>query len=132
MAAEIFALSYGFDNAYVTQSMLREILRSNVPIEAYVDSKTLFGVVAKYANTKEKRLQIDVAALREAHSKREIRSLSWIPGTSNPADGLTKGIVNDSHPLLSLLNNNELSITEKGWSHNLSFRKKNLECRHVA
>jgi len=115
MAAEIHGLIYGFDNAYVTRSMLKEILNVDIPIHGYVDSKTLFNVIAKNSATLEKRLQIDVFSLREATEKKELNTLSWIPGPSNIADGMTKGLVQDSHPLFKLMTTNKVSIKPDGW-----------------
>ena len=115
MAAEIHGFGYGVDNAFVARSMTEEILGKKIPIDCYVHSKTLFDVIAKHANTKEKRLQIDVFAIRESHKKQEIRKLAWIPGKDNVADGMTKGIVSDNHPLYKLIKTNKLDITPQGW-----------------
>ena len=115
MAAEIHGLIYGYDNAFVTKSMIEEILGVSIPIDGYVDSRTLFNVVAKFASTTEKRLQIDVQSLREAQDRQELRSLAWVPGTENIADGLTKGIVKDSHPLWQLMKTNTINISPQGW-----------------
>jgi len=115
MAAEIHALVYGFDNGYVAQNFLSEILDQNVPIDGFVDSRTVFNVVAKQSSTLEKRLQIDVFALRESNTRGELRTLAWVPGSQNIADGMTKGIVQDSHPLWKLMCTNKLSISPEGW-----------------
>lgn len=115
MAAEIHGLIYGFDNAYVVGEMLHEILEKKIPINGYVDSRTLFNVVAKSSATLEKRLQIDVHALREATENKELNTLSWIPGNENYADGLTKGIVSDNHPLWKLITSNKVQVNPSGW-----------------
>lgn len=115
MAAEILGLSYGFDNAFVTRHMLNEILGQEIPIDIYIDSRTVFNVIAKHASTSEKRLQIDVSALREAHDKKIIRSISWIPSNQNVADAMTKGNVPDTHSLWKLMTSNELQIKPTGW-----------------
>jgi len=115
MAAEIHGLIYGFDNAYVARSLVEEILGIKVPIDGYVDSRTLFNVVAKNAGTLEKRLQIDVLSLRESHEKQELRSLAWISGKENVADGLTKELVRESHPLFKLLETCTVDLNPTGW-----------------
>jgi len=84
-------------------------------IDAYVDSKTVFNEVAKQSSTLEKRLQIDVHALRESHSKGELRYLAWIPGNQNVADALTKGLIDARHPLWNLMTKNRLEIKPNGW-----------------
>lgn len=116
MAAEIHGLTYGWDNAYIGKTMLEEILGKEIKIDVYVDSKTLFNIITKYSTTMEKRLQIDVAAIRESAERRELNRFGWIPGTANPADALTKETVKNSNPLRSLLNSNRLFLDEKGAS----------------
>ena len=59
MAAGLMALVHGFDNAYLAQHMLQEILNKKVPIDGYVHSRTVFKLVAKASATLEKRLQIN-------------------------------------------------------------------------
>ncbi len=58
-----------------------------MPIDAIVDSRTLFNVVAKSSSTPQKRLQIDVHAIRESRRKGELRHL--VCRTENIADGMT-------------------------------------------
>lgn len=116
MAAEIHALMYGFDRAFITKTILEEILGRTIEIDGYVDSKTLLDVVAKSAATLEKRLQIDVHALRESHEKGELRQLSHIPGFQNYSDALTKGIISKLHSIWNLLKSNKLDIDIEGWA----------------
>lgn len=116
MAAEIHALSYGFDCAIITKSIIEELVQRSLPLHAYVDSKTLFNVIAKDASTTEKRLQIDVHVIRESRDKRELETLAWIPGKTNPADGLTKGIIGNDHPLWKVINSNAITIKPDGWT----------------
>jgi len=115
MAAELHALIYGFDSAYLARDILQELLGLRLDIDAYVDSRTVFNVVAKQSSTLEKRLQIDVHALRESHSKGELRYLAWIPGNQNVADALTKGLIDARHPLWNLMTKNRLEIKPNGW-----------------
>ena len=115
MVAELHALIWGFDNAYIVQDIVSEILGRKIEIDAYVDSRTVFNVVAKHSNTLKKRLQIDFNALRESHSNGELRYLAWIPGFQNPGDGLTKGLLGKKHPLWNAMTSNCISITPEGW-----------------
>lgn len=115
MAAELLALVYGFDQAYVAQDILQQIIGVQVPIDGFIDSKTVFNVVAKAGATLEKRLQIDVSALRESHDRNELRCLSWIPGHENYADGLTKDTFSAEHPLWNLMKTNKVNIHPQGW-----------------
>ena len=115
MAAELLGLVYGFDNAYLLQHMLTEILGYTVPVDAYADSKIVFDIIAKRGPTLEKRLQIDAHALRESHLKGELRILAWIEGKDNVADGLTKSLINSKHPLWKLITTNKLETKPQGW-----------------
>ena len=117
MAAEVLALVHGFDTAFVVKHTFFELLGRDPPIDVYVDSRTTFNCVAKNAATLEKRLQIDVAALRESHSLGEIHRLGWIPGSTNPADGLTREkILENEHPLMLLMKNNKIVVHAEGWT----------------
>lgn len=87
MAAELMGIVYGFDAAFVVQHMLSEVLGKTIPLDGYVDSKTVFDIIARRGPTLEKRLQIDAHALRESYFKGELRRLAWIEGKKNAADG---------------------------------------------
>ena len=117
MAAELLSLVTGFDQAYTVRHIMEEILGRKLDLDAYVDSRTTFNCVAKSASTLEKRLQIDVASLREAYTRGEIKNFGWVPGSMNPADGLTKRVIlADKHPLIRLMIENKIDINPKGWS----------------
>ena len=85
MAAELLALVYGFDCAFVVQSALEDIYGYAIPIHVFVDSRTVFNLIAKDANSLEKRLQIDAYAIRQSYRRGELRSLAWIPGEVKPS-----------------------------------------------
>lgn len=92
------------------------ITGQDIPIGAFVDSCTTFNCVAKDGKTMEKRIQIDVNALRESRDRSELRTLGWIPGKLNPTDGVTKNeIPNRNSPLLSLMKQNKIHIHIDGW-----------------
>ena len=115
MAAEINGLIYGFHNAYVAQHMLQQLFTQHIPLDIYIVCRTVFYVIAKHSSTNEKRLQIDISAIREAHDKKIIRSISWIPSSQNLADAMTKATVADDHVLLRLLTTNKLTVNPVGW-----------------
>lgn len=115
MAAEIHALIYGFDHTFVLQHTLGEIYGKCIPIEGFVDSKTLFNVIARFANTLEKRLQIDVFSIRECLDNKELESLSWLPGEKNPSDPLTKFKLSTDSTLWKMLRTNKFKLNPTGW-----------------
>ena len=115
MAAELHALVYGFDQAFVVREVFEEVLGKSIPIDGYIDSRTVFNVVAKSSATLEKRLQIDAHALRESHEKGELRYLAWIPSKQKLADGLTKELAEEKHSLVQTMRSNKLNLTPNGW-----------------
>jgi len=117
MAAELLALVYGFDHSYIVKNTIEAALSNEVPLSAYTDSRTVFNTIAKMSNTLEKRLQIDANSLRHSHHKGEIRTLGWIPGDKNPADGLTRAkLISATHPLRQVMRTNTISNNLVGWS----------------
>lgn len=126
MASEIHALVIGFDNAFALNHLAQEVLNRKIILDAYVDSRTLFDVIARDGRTSEKRLQIDIHALRQSYSQGELQQLGWIPSELNPADALSKTIVKPTEtPLWKLMRTNNLELDPIGWSTKQSNEKKN-------
>lgn len=73
MEAEIHTLILGFDQASAIQDILSELIRRKIDISAYVDSNTLFDVVAKDSTATEKRPRIYIWALKESQALRDLR-----------------------------------------------------------
>jgi hypothetical protein len=122
LAAEILALVYGWDNAFVIRHTLEEMFGKKVPVDAFVDSRTTFDCVAKQSATLEKRLAIDISALRQSYTLGELNCIGWIPGADNPADGLTRStILKEDHPLIRLMISNKLHIQPEGWAESMRF-----------
>lgn len=72
MAAEIQALTLGFDYAFVVRNLVEEIFGRNISMDFLIDSKTVFNVISKDKQTTELRLQIDVLALRRSYDLGEL------------------------------------------------------------
>ena len=64
------------------------------PIIICTDSYSLYECLVKLGTTKEKRLMIDIMALRQSYERREITEIRWIDGKNNPADAMTKSAPN--------------------------------------
>ncbi|KAI0991590.1 hypothetical protein K3495_g16597 [Podosphaera aphanis] len=84
-----------------------------VPLIVCTDSRSLYECLVKLGTTKEKRLMIDVMAIRESYERRELAEIRWINGKDNPADSMTKA--NASSALQKLIETNELTVRLKGW-----------------
>jgi hypothetical protein len=60
----------------------------------------------------EKRLIIDIIALRQSYERREISEIKWINGADNPADVIIKATPNKA--LERLILKNQLAIKLEG------------------
>jgi len=58
------------------------------------DSYSLYECLVKLGTTKEKRLMIDIIALRQSYERRELTEVRWINRQDNPADIMTKATLN--------------------------------------
>jgi len=56
----------------------------------YTDSKSLFDTITKLSTVSEKRMLIDVAAIRESYASGEIRNVAHILSKHNIANPFTK------------------------------------------
>ena len=77
------------------------------------DSKLLYDCLVKLGTTKEKRLMVDIMAIRESYERREISEIVWISGNKNPADSMTKE--KPSNALNKFIRTNTLDIEALGW-----------------
>jgi len=91
LAAELFAMVDGYDVGFSIRHALETCTGiSKINLSIYTDSQTLYGLCISLRNTTERRLQIDLALIREAYERRELTEIIWINGKANPADDLTK------------------------------------------
>ena len=123
MAAELFALVIGFDYAYLVRDLILELTGIEMMIEALVDSKTVFDVIAKDAKTTERRLRIDVMALRQSYDAGELEKVGWFPGEENAADPLTKYMLSLVSPLYKIMATNKFESKPRGWAASHESRK---------
>ena len=64
------------------------------PIIVCTDSYSLYECLVKLGTIKEKRLMIDIIALRQSYERRELTEVQWINRQDNPADIMTKATPN--------------------------------------
>lgn len=95
--------------------IIERLLLPKVPIVVCTDSRSLYDCLVKLGTTKEKRLMIDIMALREAYERSELMDIRWIDRRDNPADAMTKSGPNDA--LEALINTNELELRVQRWVH---------------
>lgn len=130
-ASEIHAFVLGFDFEYILQLLLQEIPGRGMKLEAYVDWKTVFDVIAKDERTTERRLQIDIAKLHASYERGELWKLGWMPRNSNRADTLTKAQLARTHPSSTMMETNTIDLTPGGWAVSKA-KRKSLECCKVS
>ena len=63
-------------------------------IIVYTDFYSLYECLVKLRTIKEKRLMIDIIALRQSYERRELTEVRWINRQDNPADVMTKTTLN--------------------------------------
>lgn len=113
LASELYAMSLGFDVAATIRSSLNQILSSNVSLIICVDSKSLYDCLVMLGTTHEKRLMVDILAIRQSYERREIADILWIKGNRNPADAMTKEKA--CNALQQMVDTNRLDLELDGW-----------------
>ena len=81
LAAELYAMAYGFDVASALKSTIDDIFGRQIPLNIYTDSRSLYDSLVALNSTTEKRLLIDLQLLRQLYKRREITEIYWIPTT---------------------------------------------------
>lgn len=81
----------GFESAMAVKEFLMDVLcRKHFPLVIHTESPTLYGFCISVSPTTEKRLQIDLAMLRQAYVSRKRTKFVWIAGDINPSHVLIK------------------------------------------
>ena len=108
----IYGMVSGFDLGIAIKATLRMVTdRLNMPLILLVictDSYSLYECLVKLGTTNEKRLMIDIMALRQSYERREISEIRWINGKDNPADAKTKAKPN--YALREFIDTNRLRV----------------------
>ena len=115
LAAEALSLQEGLESGFYHRILLQEILSVNsdsIPIDAFVDNKSVVEAVHSTKLVDDKRLRIDISAIKESVMKSEVRSIRWCPGSLQLANCLTKRGA-QSHQLLQILHSGKLYLD--GW-----------------
>ena len=117
LASEIYGMVNGVDIGIAVSTTLRKVTEQlqlpHIPLIVCTDSYSLYECLVKLGTTKEKRLMIDIMALRQSYERREISEVRWIHGDDNPADALTKASPNRA--LEHLIDTNNLTVRMEGY-----------------
>ena len=107
----------GFNLGYILAQTLRMVTHAlelpTIPLILCTDSFSLYECLVKLGTTLEKRLMIDVMALRQSYERHEVHTVRWINGNDNLADAMTKGTPNAA--LARFVNTNETVLRVEGW-----------------
>jgi hypothetical protein len=117
LASEIYGMVGGVDIAIAINTTIKMITEQlgfpQTPIVVCTDSYSLYECLVKLGTTQEKRLMIDIMALRQSYERREITEIRWIDEKDNPADAMTKSTPNKA--LEKLIDTNQLGVRVEGW-----------------
>ncbi|KAM4063983.1 polyprotein [Hirsutella rhossiliensis] len=117
LASEIYGLTSGFDLAFVIKQTVNTIAQrldlKQIPLVICTDSYSLYECLVKLGTTTEKRLMIDIMALRQAYESRDIAEIRWVNGADNPADAMTKASPNSA--LTQFISDNQLNVRVEGF-----------------
>lgn len=117
LASEVYGMADSSDMAIALSTTLNRMMKEHnlprIPIILCTDSYSLYECIVKLGTTKEKRLMIDIMALRQSYERREIQEIRWINGKDNPADSMTKA--KDNGAFETFLRTNKLNIRVEGW-----------------
>jgi hypothetical protein len=90
LGAELYACAHAYDIGVASKHSIDLMLGRSVDIILFTDSHTLFDCLVTWCATAERRLQIDIAVLRQALASEDLTNAAWIRTAFNPSDGLTR------------------------------------------
>lgn len=96
--------------------MVADTIGREIGIEKFFDYKKVFDIITKDGNKTERRLKIDLCALRESYSCEELARIGWIRGGANTADELTKETLSSTTPLCRIMLANTIEYEQTGWA----------------
>lgn len=111
-AAEAFsllqALHTALDAADVAGLLFDGVTGKGLPVHAFTDSRALYDSISSTSVTGSKEVRAAVAELREHYRLGTLASVTWLPGSYQLADGLTKPT--GAGPLRSAVASGRLSL----------------------
>ena len=93
ITAEALSLQEGLEAGFYYRTMVEDILgipNKTIPITAYTDNKSVIEAVFSTKLVDDKRLRVDIAAIREFLKTNDIRQIKWCAGDSQLANCMTK------------------------------------------
>ena len=93
LAAETLSLEEGLEAGFYYREMLENILGlepRTIKIEAYVDNKSVIEAILSTRLVDDKRLRVDIAAVKELIQLHDVNRIQWVPGHLQLANPMTK------------------------------------------
>lgn len=118
MAAEVCALVDDFDNMLDFREALMKMLGHIIDIEAFVDGRTLFDLMAKDSKAAQRSVQFDVFELRESYRCGKLKKFRWILGMDTDSCVQTKNVLAQKTAIGKLMTNNKVMVEPVGWVSN--------------
>ena len=110
MAAETLSSTDGCDAAFFVSALATEavLVQPQSTTLALTDNHSLYNAVSTTNQVEDRRLRVDISALRELQDNGELQ-VHWIPKEKQLADVLTKKGV-PTHELISVLREGHLVL----------------------
>ena len=89
LAAETLSMCDGCELSFFIAAMAKEILNSQIPLYVVTDSRSLYEALGSTKQLTDKRLRLEVYALREMVEEGDIKVM-WVEGSKQLSDTLTK------------------------------------------
>jgi hypothetical protein len=116
LASEFYVMAYGVDIAVVIRTIIDKIInRLRLPKASVIvctDFLFLYECFIKLETTKEKRLIIDIIALRQTYKRQKVFDIRWINDDDNPANAIIKAGPNRALEQFVITNKLILKIQE--------------------
>jgi hypothetical protein len=90
------------------QIIITQLNLPEIPIMICTDLFSLYECLVKLGTTQEKRLMIDIMALRQSYERKKIAEVRWIHNKNNSANALIKANANSL--LKQLVSTNKLTV----------------------
>ena len=87
------SLTEALEHAYSLKVIILEltgVTSDTIQVEAYTDNKSVQEAIYSAKSIKDNKLLIDVEAIKEMISKKEVEKVQWITGDKMLANALTK------------------------------------------
>ena len=107
----MLSLQEGLEDAVFMRAILEEIKglqKKSVPIDAHVDDKNIVEAMYSTKSVDDKRLRIDISAMKESGASGDVYCMKWCPGSVQLSNCMTKRGVQKSRLLLKVI--------QSGWN----------------